>query len=54
VDIYESTSKLAQVGAGVTMWPRAWEIMQNMGLEESLIAKLPPGQEKPTMDKLSE
>ncbi|KAF9553101.1 FAD/NAD(P)-binding domain-containing protein [Agrocybe pediades] len=51
LNVYESAAKLTQVGAGVTMWPRAWEIMKNLGMEEQLIAKLPPGQEQPTMDK---
>ncbi|KAF9541153.1 FAD/NAD(P)-binding domain-containing protein, partial [Agrocybe pediades] len=49
--VYESAAKLSQVGAGVTMWPRAWEIMKNLGMEEQLIAKLPPGQEQPAMNK---
>ncbi|KAF4618175.1 hypothetical protein D9613_011654 [Agrocybe pediades] len=51
LDVYEAAAKLSQVGAGVTMWPRAWEIMKNLGMEEQLIAKLPPGQEKPAMSE---
>ncbi|KAF9550597.1 hypothetical protein CPC08DRAFT_729153 [Agrocybe pediades] len=30
LDVYESAAKLSQVGAGVTMWPRAWQIMKNL------------------------
>ncbi|KAF9541152.1 FAD/NAD(P)-binding domain-containing protein [Agrocybe pediades] len=51
VDIYDASTKLSQVGAGIAFFPRGWEIMKNMGLEEDLEAKLPPGQEKPTLDK---
>lgn len=52
VNVYESTAKLTEVGAGITFWPRGWEIMKEMGLEEDLAAKLPADQEKPTLDKL--
>jgi len=45
VDIYESTAKLTQVGAGITLWPRGWEILKSMGLEASLVARLPHGQD---------
>ncbi|KAH9478749.1 Salicylate hydroxylase [Psilocybe cubensis] len=48
VDIYESTAKLTQVGAGITIWPRGWEILKNMGLEASLVERLSPDQEVPT------
>lgn len=38
VDIYEATTKLAQVGAGITLWPRGWEILKQLGLESALSA----------------
>ncbi|PPQ74854.1 hypothetical protein CVT26_005183 [Gymnopilus dilepis] len=40
--IYESTAALKQVGAGITVWPRAWEILKSMGLESSLYERLSP------------
>lgn len=36
VDIYESTSKFGEIGAGMGMWPRVWETLKNMGLEDDL------------------
>lgn len=50
IDVYESTAKLTQVGAGITLWPRGWEILQDMGVEESLAKRFAPGQELPRRD----
>lgn len=36
IDIYDSEQDLNQIGAGIGFWPRAWEIMKILGLEESL------------------
>ncbi|KAI0792521.1 hypothetical protein C8Q75DRAFT_804892 [Abortiporus biennis] len=36
VDIYESASSFGEIGAGIGMWPRVWETMQFLGLEEDL------------------
>ncbi|GJE95301.1 FAD/NAD(P)-binding domain-containing protein [Phanerochaete sordida] len=36
VDIYESASAFGQVGAGMGFWPRIWESMRTLGLEEEL------------------
>ena len=36
VDIYESASAFGQVGAGMGFWPRIWESMRLLGLEEEL------------------
>ena len=36
VDIYESASAFSQVGAGMGFWPRIWESMRALGLEEEL------------------
>lgn len=54
IDIYESTGKLTQIGAGIMIWPRGWEIVQSMGLEASLAQKMSPDQELPSPDQLSE
>jgi len=53
VDIYESTAKLTQVGAGIMMWPRGWEIIQSLGLQDSLAKRMPADQELPSPDQLS-
>ena len=45
VDIYESAAKLTQVGAGITIWPRGWEIIRELGLEDGLAPYICPGQE---------
>ncbi|KAH9933957.1 FAD/NAD(P)-binding domain-containing protein [Epithele typhae] len=36
VDIYESAQALSEVGAGIAMWPRVWEIVVQLGFEEEL------------------
>ncbi|KAL6309371.1 FAD/NAD(P)-binding domain-containing protein [Sparassis latifolia] len=36
VDVYESASEFAEVGAGIGMWPRTWKIMQALGLHRDL------------------
>jgi hypothetical protein len=41
VDIYESASVISEIGAGITLWPRVWKIMQAIGLGESLVKFLP-------------
>ena len=37
VDIYEGASDLAEIGAGLAMWPRIIEIMRYLGVEEDLL-----------------
>lgn len=36
IDIYESTSQLTELGVGIGMWPRSWEIMRHLGLQDEL------------------
>lgn len=36
VDIYESAAELTELGAGIGMWPRSWEIVRELGLEDEL------------------
>ncbi|KZT01928.1 FAD/NAD(P)-binding domain-containing protein [Laetiporus sulphureus 93-53] len=38
VDIYESTASFTEIGAGIGLWPRPWEIMQALGLESDLLS----------------
>ena len=51
VDIYEAAAKITQVGAGITLWPRGWEILKDLGLEDDLAAYVNPGQELPSRKK---
>lgn len=37
MDIYESTAELAEVGAGIGFWPRMWEMLTYLGLEDDLV-----------------
>ena len=37
VDIYESTQELTELGAGIGFFPRVWEILRYLGLEEDLL-----------------
>ncbi|KAF7770266.1 hypothetical protein Agabi119p4_6240 [Agaricus bisporus var. burnettii] len=37
VSIFEAATKLAEVGAGVGVFPRPWEIIQKLGLEDELL-----------------
>ncbi|KAF9482275.1 salicylate hydroxylase [Pholiota conissans] len=48
IDIYESAAKLTEVGAGIGFWPRGWEIVKDLGLEEDLITYITPGQGPPS------
>ncbi|KAJ7595521.1 hypothetical protein C8J56DRAFT_1115495 [Mycena floridula] len=32
LDIYEAASEISEIGAGVTLWPRLWEALNEMGL----------------------
>ena len=47
IDIYEAASELTQVGAGITFWPRAWDIIEKLGLDGELAEHLAPGQHIP-------
>ena len=44
VDIYEAGTQFSEIGAGVTVWKRTWELMQLLGLDIQLgkIAVKPP------------
>ncbi|PCH34754.1 salicylate 1-monooxygenase [Wolfiporia cocos MD-104 SS10] len=38
VDIYEAAAEFTEVGAGVGVWPRAWELLKDLGLADELAA----------------
>ena len=36
VDIYEAAREFTEVGAGVGVWPRAWKVVEDLGLDQEL------------------
>lgn len=36
VNIYESASKFSPFGAGIGLWPRAWNVLCALGLDEEM------------------
>lgn len=36
IDLYESAPAIPTIGAGITVWPRTWEIFSLLGLEPAL------------------
>ena|SRR6266498_119292 len=40
VHIYESSSVIAEIGAGISFWPRSWRIMKAIGAHEKLFELL--------------
>ncbi|KAE9405425.1 FAD/NAD(P)-binding domain-containing protein, partial [Gymnopus androsaceus JB14] len=43
INLYEQAHQITEIGAGITVWPRTWEILQSLGLEEELVATLQDG-----------
>ncbi|KAF9560792.1 salicylate hydroxylase [Agrocybe pediades] len=41
IDIYEAASSVWEIGAGINVWPRTWDVFKALGLEESLLGLLP-------------
>ena len=44
VSLYEAADQFAEIGAGVMIWARTWNILQFLGLDEefSKVAHAPP------------
>ncbi|KAF9077898.1 salicylate hydroxylase [Rhodocollybia butyracea] len=44
LDLYEQTTQITEIGAGVAVWPRTWDILKTLGLESdlSVLLKEPP------------
>ena len=36
VDIYEGATELAEIGAGINIWPRGFEMLAKIGLKEDI------------------
>jgi hypothetical protein len=39
VDLYEAGPEISTVGAGISLWKRAWEIAEYIGLDQALLEK---------------
>lgn len=37
IDIYEAAPELSEIGAGINIWPRTWQILKQIGLGSTLI-----------------
>ena len=37
LDIYEAAEELAEIGAGINLWPRAIEMLTKIGLEADIL-----------------
>ncbi|KAF9260331.1 salicylate hydroxylase [Marasmius fiardii PR-910] len=48
LDLYEAASEISEIGAGITVWPRTWTLLRDLGLEETLIKGL---KEPPRLDE---
>ena len=49
IDVYESAVKFAQVGAGIALWPRTWEVMKDLGMAGDLEGRMVPGGTSPDL-----
>lgn len=36
ISLYESASEIPTIGAGIAIWPRTWEILSLLGLEDAM------------------
>lgn len=41
IDIYEASSHISEIGAGIHLWKKSWEILKNVGLEDALLKFIP-------------
>ena len=53
IDMYESTQKFTEVGAGVALYKRPWKVLKDLGLRESLgkLTKLREDEDAPSAPK---
>ncbi|KAJ3971815.1 salicylate hydroxylase [Lentinula raphanica] len=40
INLYEQAAQITEIGAGVVIWPRTWEVLKSLGLENELSALL--------------
>lgn len=36
IDIYEAKPEVSTIGAGIAIWKRSWQVLQDMGLDEEM------------------
>ncbi|KAF8621258.1 hypothetical protein AX15_007919 [Amanita polypyramis BW_CC] len=63
VDIYEAAADLTEIGAGINLWQRSYEMLVNIGLEQDVVqlcerandssCEIPPFANVPTVGHLS-
>ncbi|KAJ7644892.1 hypothetical protein FB45DRAFT_898914 [Roridomyces roridus] len=39
VDMYEAKPEVSTIGAGVAIWKRSWQVLQDLGFEEDIVKK---------------
>lgn len=42
VDIYEAKPVISTIGAGIAIWKRSWQVLQDLGLEEEIAKRKLP------------
>jgi NAD(P)-binding Rossmann-like domain len=52
VDVYEAASQFTEIGAGISLWWRARQVLKLLGLEEDIIRLLPfrPSEDRGELD----
>ncbi|KIK66775.1 hypothetical protein GYMLUDRAFT_239006 [Collybiopsis luxurians FD-317 M1] len=40
VNLYEQAHQISEIGAGIVMWHRTWEILKSLGLDKELVVQL--------------
>ena len=54
IDMYEAGPEITTVGAGISVWPRTWVVMREMGLYEELVSEAVRSKDISGGDQLSE
>ena len=42
IDIYEAKPVISTIGAGIAIWKRSWQVLQDLGLEEEIAKRKLP------------
>jgi len=43
VDIYETKSEISTIGAGIAIWKRSWQVLEELGFEKDCMERgIPP------------
>ena len=41
IDVYEAAAHVSEIGAGINIWPRTWNVMKALRLSDTLVHFLP-------------